>query len=107
VSSGTDAPVVPYPPLWTIYHFVTRDTIAGGVLGADQKVSREQALRLATTGNAWLTLEEDVKGSIEPGRLADFVALSENPLTCPDDRLRDAQVLWTMVGGRIVFERRP
>ena len=40
VSSGTDAPVVPYPPLWTIYHFVTRDTITGGVLGADQRVSR-------------------------------------------------------------------
>ena len=38
VSSGTDAPVVPYPPLWTLYHFVTRDTITGGVLGADQRV---------------------------------------------------------------------
>ena len=46
VSSGTDAPVVPYPPLWTIYHFITRDTISGGVLGADQRVSREQALRM-------------------------------------------------------------
>ena len=50
VSSGTDAPVVPYPPLWTLYHFVTRDTIAGGVLGADQRVTREEALRLATIG---------------------------------------------------------
>src|SRR4029453_7726406 len=42
VASGTDAPVVPYPPLWTLYHFITRDTITGGVLGAVQKVTRQQ-----------------------------------------------------------------
>ena len=103
VSSGTDAPVVPYPPLWTIYHFVTRDTITGGVLGADQKITRQEALRLATINNAWLMMEEKTKGSIEPGKLADLVVLSEDPLTCPDPQLRDAQVLMTMVGGRVVF----
>ena len=105
VSSGTDAPVVPYPPLWTIYHFVTRDTIAGGVLGADQRISREQALRLATINNAWLMMEERTKGSIEPGKFADLVVLNEDPLTCPEPRLRDAQVLMTMVGGKIVYQR--
>lgn len=104
VSSGTDAPVVPYPPLWTLYHFVTRDTIAGGVLGADQRLTREQALRIATNGNAWLTMEEDAKGSIEAGKLADLVLLSEDPLTCPEPALRDARVLMTMVGGRIVHD---
>jgi predicted amidohydrolase YtcJ len=102
VSSGTDAPVVPYPPLWTIYHFVTRDTITGGVLGADQKVSRPQALRMATINNAWLNMEERTKGSIEPGKFADLVILSEDPLTCPEPRLRDARVLMTMVGGKVV-----
>ncbi|MEZ5421021.1 MAG: amidohydrolase [Vicinamibacterales bacterium] len=107
VSSGTDAPVVPYPPLWTIYHFVTRDTIAGGVLGADQAITREQALRLATTGNAWLTMEESDKGSIEPGKLADLVVLSEDPVTCPAPRLRGARVLLTIVDGRIVHDARP
>jgi hypothetical protein len=105
VSSGTDAPVVPYPPLWTIYHFVTRDTITGGVLGTDQRISREQAIRLATINNAWLTMEEQDKGSIEPGKLADFVVLNEDPLTCPEPRLRDAQVTMTIVGGKTVFER--
>lgn len=105
VSSGTDAPVVPYPPLWTIYHFVTRDTIAGGVLGADQRVSREQAIRMATINNAWLMMEEQDKGSIEPGKLADLIVLNEDPLTCPEPRLRDAQVTMTVVGGRSVFER--
>lgn len=102
VSSGTDAPVVPYPPLWTLYHFVTRDTITGGVLGADQKVSREQALRMATINNAWLMMEERTKGSIEPRKLADLVILSEDPMTCPEPRLRDAKVLATIVGGKVV-----
>ena len=102
VSSGTDAPVVPYPPLWTLYHFITRDTITGGVLGADQRVTREQALRMATINNAWLNMEERIKGSIEPGKFADLVILNEDPLTCPEPRLRDAKVLMTMVGGKVV-----
>ena len=66
---GTDAAVVPYPPLWVIYHFVTRDTITGGVLGADQKISREDALRLVTRNHWYLTFEENTKGMIAPGRL--------------------------------------
>jgi predicted amidohydrolase YtcJ len=106
VSSGTDAPVVPYPPFWTLYHFVTRDTITGGVLGADQKISRQDAITLATINNAWLMFEEKTKGSIEPGKLADLIVLSDDPLTCPEPKLRDMQVLMTMVGGKIVFEKR-
>ena len=105
VSSGTDAPVVPFPPLWTIYHFVTRDTITGGVLGPSQRVSREQAIRMATINNAWLMMEEQDKGSIEPGKLADLIVLNEDPLTCPDPRLRDAHVMMTIVGGKTVFAR--
>jgi predicted amidohydrolase YtcJ len=106
VSSGTDAPVVPYPPLWTIYHFVTRDTITGGILGKDQRLTRQEALRLATINNAWLMFEENTKGSLEPGKLADLVVLSDDPLTCPEPRLRDASVELTMIGGRVVFEAR-
>lgn len=102
VSSGSDAPVVPYPPLWTLYHFITRDTISGGVMGADQRVTREQALRMATINNAWLAMEERSKGSIEPGKLADLVILDENPLTAPELRLRDAKVLATIVSGKLV-----
>ncbi len=102
VSSGTDAPVVPYPPLWTLYHFITRDTISGGVLGVDQQVTRQQALRMATINNAWLTMEERTKGSIEPRKFADLVVLSEDPLTSPEPRLRDAKVLATIVGGKVV-----
>ena len=102
VSSGSDAPVVPYPPLWTLYHFITRDTITGGVLGAGERVTRQQALQMATINNAWLNMEERTKGSIEPGKLADLVIVSEDPLTCPEPRLRDARVLATIVGGTVV-----
>jgi predicted amidohydrolase YtcJ len=107
VSSGTDAPVVPYPPLWTLYHFVTRDTISGGVLGPEQRVTRAEALRMATRGNAWLMMEEGDKGSIETGKLADLVVLSDDPLTSPEPRLRDTTVLMTIVGGRIVHDAMP
>ena len=57
VSGGTDSAVVPYPPLWVIYHLVTRDTISGGVLGPDQRISREDALRLVTRNHWYLTFE--------------------------------------------------
>jgi len=105
VSIGTDSPVVPYPPLWAIYHFVTRDTIAGGVLGGDQRITRQEALRASTMGNAWLTFEDRVKGSIEVGKLADLVVLSEDIVTCRDERIKEMHVVMTVVGGRIVYER--
>ena len=107
VAGGTDSAVVPYPPLWVIYHFVTRDTISGGVLGADQKISRTDALRLETINNAFLTFEERIKGSIEPGKLADLVVLPEDILTCPDKHIEQMQVVMTMVGGRVVYGRPP
>ena len=97
VAAGTDSPVVPFPPLWTIYHFVTRDTISGGVLGADQKITAEEALRLSTMSNAYLTFDEKIKGSIEPGKLADFVVLDENILTAK--RIDRIKVQTTVVGG--------
>ena len=107
VAGGTDSAVVPYPPLWVIYHFVTRDTISGGVLGADQKISRREALQVETRNNAYLTFEERLKGSIEPGKLADLVVLPEDILTCPDKRIELMQVVLTMVGGKIVYGRPP
>jgi predicted amidohydrolase YtcJ len=105
VSGGTDSAVVPYPPLWVLYHFITRDTISGGVLGADQKISRKEALQVETINNAYLTFEEAIKGSIEPGKLADLVVLPENILTVPEKRIEQMQVSMTMVGGKMVYRR--
>jgi predicted amidohydrolase YtcJ len=105
VSAGTDSPVVPYPPLWVFYHFVTRDTISGGVLGPDQKITRQEALKLETINNAYTTFEEKVKGSIEPGKLADLVVLPDDIMTVPAKSIESMNVLMTMVGGRIVYQR--
>jgi predicted amidohydrolase YtcJ len=105
VSGGTDAPVVPYPPLWVFYHFVTRDTISGGVLGADQKITRQEALRLETINNAYTTFEEKIKGSIEPGKLADLAVLPDDLMTVPAKSIESMKVLMTIVGGKIVYQR--
>jgi predicted amidohydrolase YtcJ len=106
VAGGTDSAVVPYPPLWVIYHFVTRNTISGGVLGADQKISRKEALQVETINNAYLTFEERTKGSIEPGKFADLVVLPEDILTCPEKHIEQMTIVMTMVGGKVVYRRR-
>jgi predicted amidohydrolase YtcJ len=105
VSGGTDAPVVPYNPLWAFYHWISRDTITGGVLGADQRISRQEALRLQTLGGAYLTFEEKTKGTIEPGKLADLVILPGDIMTMPEAEIPRMQVLMTMVGGKIVHQQ--
>lgn len=103
VSLGTDSPVNPFSPFWTLYHFITRDTINASVLGADQRINRLEALRLATQGYAYLTFEDGHKGSIEPGRLADMVVLSGNFLTCPEKDIEAMTATATMVGGKLVY----
>ena len=105
VSLGSDSPVVPYRPLWVLYHFITRDTISAGVMGEQQRITREEALRAMSLGYAHLTFEEQLKGSIEPGKLADLVVLPEDVLTCPPERIRDMEVSMTIVGGEIVHGR--
>jgi predicted amidohydrolase YtcJ len=105
VSAGTDAPVVPYPPLWVFYHFVTRDTISGGVLGRDQQITRPEALRLETLNNAYTTFEEKIRGSIEPGKLADLVVLQDDIMTVPAKKIESMNVLMTVVGGKTVYQR--
>jgi predicted amidohydrolase YtcJ len=103
VSGGTDSAVVPYPPLWVIYHFVTRDTISGGTLGSDQAISREDALRLVTRNHWYLTFEENAKGAIAPGRYADMVVLAEDIMTVPAKRIEQMDVLLTVVEGKAVY----
>ncbi|MFN7914283.1 MAG: amidohydrolase [Vicinamibacterales bacterium] len=104
-SLGTDSSVVPYPPLWVFYHFVTRDTITGGVLGEDQKITRQEALKGLTISNAWLTFEEKTKGSIEVGKFADMVLLPEDLMTVEAKKVEQMQVLMTIVGGKIVYQQ--
>lgn len=104
-SLGTDAPVVPYDPWWVLHHFTTRGTISAGVIGEDQRVSREEALRAATEAYGYLTFTEGDRGTLAPGMLADLAVTSASYVDCPDPCLEDMQVDLTMVDGRIVWER--
>ena len=103
VGGGTDSPVIPYNPFWSMYHFITRDTISDGVYGAAERITREEALRAYTINNARITFEEELKGSIEPGKLADLVVLSADYLTVPESEIQRLAALATMIGGKFVY----
>jgi predicted amidohydrolase YtcJ len=75
-------------------------------LHPEQTITREQAIRLYTINNAFLTFEEKEKGSLEPGKLADLVVLDRDILTCPLDDVRKIQAEQTWLGGKLVYERR-
>jgi predicted amidohydrolase YtcJ len=94
---GLENPFIP------IYFYVTRKTARGVVIGPEEKISRQEALRVSTINFAYTTFEEKVKGSIEPGKLADFLILSDDVLTVPEDRILAIHPLATYVGGRRVF----
>jgi predicted amidohydrolase YtcJ len=103
VSGGSDWPGAPNNPFVNIYYYVTRNTLGAGIVGAAQKITRQEALRVMTLNNAYLTFDEKLKGSIEPGKLADFVVLSDDLLTIPEDRILAITPVATYVGGRNVF----
>jgi len=104
VAGGTDSPVIPFNPFWNLYHMASRDTISDGVYGEDQKiVSRPLLLRLVTINYAKLIGEEKTRGSIEPGKLADFAVLTDDFLTAKVETIRDMKALSTWVGGREVY----
>jgi hypothetical protein len=87
-----------------MYVFITRKDLRGVVYGADQAITREEALRLYTSSAAFYNFDEDVKGSIEPGKLADVVVISDDILSCPEEAIKDIKAVITIVGGKIVYE---
>jgi predicted amidohydrolase YtcJ len=100
-----DTPVTPVDPLQLVWVSVNRTMKSGEVLGADQRITVEQALRAVTLDAAWQNHEEDRKGSIEVGKLADFTVLEENPAEAPPENIRDIRILRTVVGGRTVWKQ--
>src|ERR1700733_1774224 len=102
---GTDAPVVDWNPFESIWWMVTRKIFAQGgvrVLGPEEAIGREEALRLYTVGSAETCFAEKSVGTLEPGKLADLAVLSADPLTVGDDALRDIRSHLTIVGGKTV-----
>lgn len=103
VTNGTDAPVEDIDPIASYYATVTRVLSDGSVFYPDERLSREQALQSYTLNNAYAAFEEDIKGSITPGKLADITVLSEDILTIPDEEILSARVLFTIVGGVVKY----
>jgi predicted amidohydrolase YtcJ len=95
----------PFNPFLTIYAATTRRTESGEVIGGEEAVSREEALRMMTSAAARFSFDEKTRGSIERGKAADFVVLDTDILTCPAERLPSTRPDLTVVGGRVAFDR--
>ncbi len=106
IGGGTDAHrVMSYNPFVSLRWMVDGLTVSGmPTRGADELVSREQALRFYTQGSAWFTFEDTTRGSLEPGKWADLAVLSQDYLTVPTERIDHTQSVLTMVGGRVVYQ---
>ena len=107
---GTNASWYTASPMTILYAAVTRQTMDGKPAGGwfpEQRLDLETSLRSYTVNNAWAEGEEANKGSIAPGKLADLVVIDRDLFAIPGAQLKDAQVLLTMVGGKVVYERAP
>lgn len=105
---GSDWSVAPATPIEGIYGAVTRETLDGKHPGGwipEQKISVEDALRAYTSGAAYASFEEQIKGTLENGKLADFVLIDRDLTRIPPDSIRSAHIMKTIVGGRVVYER--
>jgi hypothetical protein len=109
IAFGSDSPVAPINPLLGVYAAVTRRTLddknPGGWIPA-QKISVDEAVRAFTWGSAYAEFQDGVKGTLEPGKLADFVILSDDIFTIDPIKISSATVLYTIVNGKVVYERK-
>jgi predicted amidohydrolase YtcJ len=106
INNGTDAPVEDVSAIESFYASVTRHMANCERFFPEQAMTRLEALRTYTINNAYAAFEEDIKGSLTPGKLADITVLSRNILTVPDEEILDAQVDYTIVGGEVRYHRR-
>ncbi len=99
-------PIWPSNPLWGMWCAVNRKTKSGLDIGPKEKITPMEALKAYTINGAYASFEEDIKGSIEPGKLADLVILSDNPLEIDHREIRNISVEKTIIGGEIVFDNK-
>jgi predicted amidohydrolase YtcJ len=104
VTNGTDVPVEPIDPIASFYASVTRHMTTCERFYPEQRMTRAQALRSYTLNNAYAAFEEDRKGSLTVGKLADITVLSQDILEVPEDRIRDTGIVYTIVGGEVRYE---
>jgi predicted amidohydrolase YtcJ len=108
IANGTDAPVEDVDPVKSFYASVTRQDESGrppGGFDPEQRMTRQQALRSYTVDGAYASFEEDQKGSLVPGKLADMTVLSRDIMSVPEPEILRAEVLYTIVDGKVRYER--
>ena len=101
-----DCPVTPISPLHCLYTAVARETSSGHILGPEHRIDVHDGLKALTIDGAYLAFEENIKGSVEVGKLADFVSISTDPYELERTALRDLEVEMTIIGGEVVYESR-
>jgi hypothetical protein len=105
VTNGTDAPVEDVDPIAGYYATVSRKAKDGTVFYGDQRMSRMEALESYTRNGAYAAFEEQSRGSLKQGKYADMVVLSKDILTVPEDQIPTAEVVYTIVGGKVRYQR--
>ena len=104
VAGASDSPVTPANPVMGIYGGVTRTTTTGQKMSPEQSISASDVLKMFTINAAYAAHEENIKGSITTGKLADFAVLSADPTTIPPEQIKDIRVTKTIIGGKVVWE---
>jgi predicted amidohydrolase YtcJ len=104
VSAGSDSPPSPFDPLLSVWGMVTRGTKQVGTQGPEYAIDKYAAIELYTAASAELNWESKRRGTLQPRRLADLAAYRTNPVTCPVDQLLGLRPVFTMVGGRAVYD---
>ena len=105
IANGTDAPVEDIDPVPSFYASVSRKLKDGSVFYPDQRMSRMEALRSYTINAAYAAFDENIKGSLRPGKLADITVFSKDLMTIAEDDIPSARVLYTIVGGKVEYSR--
>lgn len=105
-TNHSDYPITPLSPSFMLYSAVNRIARSGAVIGPDQRATIYEALEALTINGAYQYFEEDIKGSLEPGKWADLVILSDNPLTMTPEALKDIEVIETIKKGRTVYSKK-
>ena len=95
--------LLPYDPIASYYSTVSRRMNNGLVLNAEQRMSRLEALRSYTINNAFAAFEEDIKGSLTVGKLADITVLSQDILTVSEDEIPNTEIVYTIIGGEVMY----
>jgi predicted amidohydrolase YtcJ len=103
IALGSDASINPFDPMIGIWHACARIADSGEVIGPNQRITPQEAITAYTINGTYLSYEENVKGSIESGKLADLVVLDKDILSCPIGEIKNARVVTTMVGGKVVY----